>query len=86
MTCYAQVINLLGLNSDSQGTAYDWLYLLLKVADTYESANPTPDELSNPFAETLRRLRNVADGHAVRKIGELFGGRLNASVYPWQAV
>jgi hypothetical protein len=28
----------------------------------------------------------VADGHAVRKIGELFGGRLNASVYPWQAV
>ncbi len=59
MTCFRRMIDRMGLTDCHQGK-YGQMFLLLKMADQYEAANPTPDTYpSNPFREVLHRLRTM---------------------------
>ena len=59
MTCFARMIDLMGLTAEHQNR-YGHMLLLLKMADHYEAAGPTADTYpTNPYREVLHRLRTM---------------------------
>jgi hypothetical protein len=70
MNPFRNVIADLNLNAESQGSGYDWLFLLLSALADAEAANPTANTYADPYRETLHRLRNY-DGFAAQRVAQM---------------
>ncbi len=75
MSIYGRIVKMMGLSSDNQGK-YGTLYLWLSMLDGYETANPTPDVETNPWAELLRRLSAYSTCPAYKELAQEIGTRV----------
>lgn len=78
-TCFKKVLQGLDVREDAQGSGVEqsFVYVLLTELDTRETANGTGDVLTNPYAETLRRLSAYSSTFAYKRLAALIGMRAN---------